>query len=119
MSNTYKPKYLKQDPPTPWEQQNEEVFAMVNSNPHRRANVDNMVIVMEKGRMFLTYPGHAKADAVAAVFMILVVLLVVILVIAALMAPTIGPRLLSIGTIAVFTVFIIFSMKGEKKNAQH
>ena len=118
MSNTYKPKYLKQDSPTPWEQQNEEVFAMVNSNPHRRSNVDNMVIVMENGRMFLTYPGPTMADKVAAVCIVLAFMVAVTLAVIAMSAPTIGPRLLSFGTVVLFTVAIIINAKGEKKNVQ-
>ena len=126
MTETRKPKYLKQEPPTPWEEQTAEVLAMVNSNPNRRADVDNMVIVMEGDRMFLTHPGPTLADKVAAVCavlavlvaVVLAVLVAVVLAVVAMSAPTIGPRMLSFGTVALFTVAIIINAKGEKKNVQ-
>ena len=40
MTETRKPKYLKLEPPTPWEEQTAEVLAMVNNNPNRRTDVD-------------------------------------------------------------------------------
>ena len=119
MTETHKPKYLKQEPPTPWEQQTAEVLAMVNSNPNRRADVDNMVMVMENDRLFLTYPGPTMADKVAAVCTVLAFLVAVALAVVAMSAPTIGPRLLSFGTVVLFTVAIIINAKGEKKNVQH
>ena len=119
MTETRTPKYLKQDPPTAWDQQTAEVMAMVNNNPNRRANVDNRVIVLENDRMFLTYPGPTMADKVAAVCTVLAFLVAVVLAVVAMSAPTIGPRLLSFGTVVLFTVAIIINAKGEKKNVQH
>ena len=118
MTETRKPKYLKQEPPTAWEQQTAEVLAMVNNNPNKRADVDNRIIVMENDRMFLTYPGPTLADKVAAVCAVLAFLVAVALAVVAMSAPTIGPRLLSFGTVVVFTVAIIINAKGEKKNVQ-
>lgn len=118
MTETRKPKYLKQEPPTAWEQQTAEVLAMVNNNPNKRADVDNRIIVMENDRMFLTYPGPTLADKVAAVCTVLAFLVAVALAVVAMSAPTIGPRLLSFGTVVVFTVAIIINAKGEKKNVQ-
>ena len=118
MTETRKPKYLKLEPPTPWEEQTAEVLAMVNNNPNRRTDVDNMVIVMEDDRMFLTYPGPTMADKVAAVCAVLAVLVAVVLAVVAMSAPTIGPRLLSFGTVVLFTVAIIINARGEKKNVQ-
>ena len=118
MTETRKPKYLKQEPLTAWEQQTAEVLAMVNNNPNKRADVDNRIIVMENDRMFLTYPGPTLADKVAAVCAVLAFLVAVALAVVAMSAPTIGPRLLSFGTVVVFTVAIIINAKGEKKNVQ-
>ena len=118
MTENRKPKYLKQEPPTTWEQQTAEVLAMVNNNPSKRADVDKMTIIMEDDRMFLTYPGPTLADKVAAVCAVLAVLVAVVLAVVAMSAPTIGPRLLSFGTVALFTVAIIINAKGEKKNVQ-
>lgn len=118
MTETRKPKYLKQEPPTAWEQQTAEVLAMVNNNPNKRADVDNRIIVMENDRMFLTYPGPTLADKVAAVCTVLAFLVAVALAVVAMSAPTIGPRLLSFGTVVVFAVAIIINAKGEKKNVQ-
>ena len=118
MTETRKPKYLKQEPPTAWEQQTAEVLAMVNNNPNKRADVDNRIIVMENDRMFLTYPGPTLADKVAAVCTVLAFLVAVALAVVAMSAPTIGPRLLSFGTVVLFTVAIIINAKGEKKNVQ-
>lgn len=119
MSNTHKPKYLRQEPPTPWEQETAEVFAMVNSNPNRRTDVDKMTIILEDDRMFLTYPAPAKSEMAEAVCAVLAFLVAVVLAVVAMSAPTIGPRLLSFGTVALFTVAIIINAKGEKKNVQH
>lgn len=118
MTETRKPKYLKLEPPTPWEEQTAEVLAMVNSNPNRRADVDNRVIVMENDRMYLVHPGPTMADKVAAVCTVLAFLVAVALAVVAMSAPTIGPRLLSFGTVVLFTVAIIINAKGEKKNVQ-
>lgn len=118
MTETRKPKYLKQEPPTAWEQQTAEVMAIVNNNPNRRADVDNRVIVTENDRMFLVYPGPTVAEKVAAVCTVLAFLVAVVLAVVAMSAPTIGPRLLSFGTVALFTVAIIINAKGEKKNVQ-
>lgn len=118
MTETRKPKYLKLEPPTPWEEQTAEVLAMVNNNPNRRTDVDNMVIVMEDDRMFLTHPGPTMADKVAAVCIVLAFMVAVTLAVIAMSAPTIGPRLLSFGTVVLFMVAIIINAKGEKKNVQ-
>ena len=118
MTETRKPKYLKQEPPTTWEQQTAEVMDMVNNNPNRRADVDNMVIVMEGDRMFLTYPGPAKSDVATAIFVALVFLLAVAVLVAALAAPTIGPRLLAFCITTLLATVITINAKGEKKNVQ-
>lgn len=119
MSNTHKPKYLKQDPPTPWEQETAEVFAMVNSNPNRRADVDKMTIVLENDKMFLTYPGPAKTDVAAAICAALVFLLAVAILVVTLAAPGIGTKLLSFCITTLLATVIINNTKGEKKNVQH
>lgn len=119
MTETHKPKYLKQDPPTTWEQQTAEVLAMVSNNPNRRADVDGMVLVVENERMFLTSPGPTVADKVAVVCTVLAFLVAVVLAVVAMSAPTIGTRLLSFGTVALFTAAIIVNAKGGKKNGKH
>ena len=119
MSNAHKPKYLKQYPPTPWEQDTAEVFAMVKSTPNRRTDVDKMTIVLEDEKMYLTYPTPAKSEVAAAICTALVFLLAVAVLVAALAAPSIGTRLLTFCTTTLLATAIISNMKGEKKNAQH
>lgn len=118
MMNTYDPKCTKREALTRWEQETDQVMAMVNNNPNRRGNVGDMVIVLENDRMFLTYPGPTMAEKVAAVCTVLAFLVAVVLAVVAMSAPTIGPRLLSFGTVVLFTVAIIINAKGEKKNVQ-
>lgn len=118
MSDTHKPKYLKQAPPTTQEMEDAEVFAMVNSNPHRRADMDKMTIVLENDRMFLAYPAPTKSEVSAAVCVALVFLLAVAVLVVALAAPSIGPRLLTFCITTLLAAAIISNTKGEKKNVQ-
>lgn len=116
MSNTHKPQYLRQDPPTPWEQETAEVFAMVNGNPNRRADVDKMTIILENDRMYLTYPTPAKSEMAAAICAALAFLLAVAVLVVALAAPSIGTKLLTFCTATLFATATVINTKGEKKN---
>ena len=91
---------------------------MVNNNPNRRTDVDNMVIVMEDERMYLTYPAPAKSDIAAAICAALVFLLAVAVLVVSLAAPSLGTRLLTFCTTTLLATAIISNTKGEKKNAQ-
>lgn len=124
MSNTHKPKYLKQEPPTTQEMEDAEVFAMVHKNPSRKVDANTLppIAMDNNGKLFFTDPAPTAEAIWNAIWGVAVLGLALLIGVYAVVFLAVNrtaiPTVITWLVIGAMSTFAIIKLKGEKKNVQ-